>query len=402
MLAFAPSVPLRPTSASIRRTIRLRPLCIPSRHRHARRVRSQPVARLAGNSLVKIDPYGMPVMDLPGTGPSPGTIRLIAAAVLAAILATYRWLRVRAALRKPYTRRNLQGDIAAFYDARSSAWESVWGEHMHHGLYDVVDGRRLSGSAAQVRTMDEMLRYSSVDLSACNNILDVGCGIGGASRYLAHKTGEQCRIDGMTLSPVQAARSTVLNGESKVSHRVSTTVRDVLDSGLDDASFDLIWSLESAEHIPEKQKFIRESKRLLKPNGEIIMLAWCVRECTTPFSTSEKFSIRRIMEEYCLPRVAAPSEYETELVRAGFRNVRHEDWTSRAAPFWWEVLRTAFFSRSGWRALWKNGWPLLRSAFAMRHVISGIRQGVFRLVVFSARVPTLAEVEHEEQSVLNC
>lgn len=66
-----------------------------------------------------------------------------------------------------------------------------------------------------------------------------------------------------------------------------------------------------------------------------------------------------------------------------------------------EILHTATFSRSSWGALWKNGWSFLQSALAKRHVISGIRQGEFRLVVFSARVPTRAEVKLEEQSALN-
>lgn len=39
-------------------------------------------------------------------------------------------------------------------------------------------------------------------------IVDVGCGIGGSSRYLARKYGAECK--GITLSPVQAQRAQTL------------------------------------------------------------------------------------------------------------------------------------------------------------------------------------------------
>lgn len=40
------------------------------------------------------------------------------------------------------------------------------------------------------------------------SIVDVGCGIGGSSRYLARKYGAECK--GITLSPVQAQRAQTL------------------------------------------------------------------------------------------------------------------------------------------------------------------------------------------------
>lgn len=49
--------------------------------------------------------------------------------------------------------------------------------------------------------------------------MDVGCGIGGSSRYLASKFGAECI--GITLSPVQAKRANDLAAAQSLSHKVA-------------------------------------------------------------------------------------------------------------------------------------------------------------------------------------
>lgn len=50
------------------------------------------------------------------------------------------------------------------------------------------------------------------------NVVDVGCGIGGSSRYIASKYGAKC--EGITLSPVQAQRANALASSQSLSSQV--------------------------------------------------------------------------------------------------------------------------------------------------------------------------------------
>lgn len=389
------------------RPSRLRGLHSPAAARCSWAVSTRASLAFGNAANVTYDSSGLPVINIRGFSQAP---RRPSWLLVVLAFAVYRLLR-RRAMRKmmaqPFGRDNLNKDIADFYDYRTAAWEVVWGEHLHHGLYFGPGGkkdRRLKGKEAQVETMRELLRIGGLDspeaLSDVEKpmILDVGCGIGGATRFLGRRF-EKARVTGITLSPLQAHRATELNKEAGLDDRVANIECDALDMDFPDNTFDVVWSLESAEHIPDKHKLIDECMRVLKPGGTLVMLAWCLRESSPPLALHEQVSIRSIQREYCLPRLAPPSEYQNLMRRLGLRHVKEEDWTARAAPFWMEVARTAAASKKGWAMLRLYGWPLIRSALAMRHVIAAIRKGTFKLAAMTARKPTAAEVVAEEKLV---
>ena len=71
---------------------------------------------------------------------------------------------------------------------------------------------------------------------------------------------------------------------SQTSHGIATLpldtcmqVADALQQPFTDAFFDLIWSLESGEHMPDKQRFVGELVRVCAPGGRIIIVTWCHR-----------------------------------------------------------------------------------------------------------------------------
>jgi len=100
----------------------------------------------------------------------------------------------------------------------------------------------------------EMLVWSGVKNP--KTILDVGCGIGGTTRFLA-KTFPQAKVTGITLSPEQAARATALAKQAGLKN-VEFRVINALDMEFQDDSFDLVWGCESGEHMPDKRKYVEE------------------------------------------------------------------------------------------------------------------------------------------------
>ena len=62
--------------------------------------------------------------------------------------------------------------------------------------------------------------------------MDIGCGIGGSSRHIARRYGSSGQ--GITLSPVQAARANALTEEAGLGDRLSFQVADALNQPFSD------------------------------------------------------------------------------------------------------------------------------------------------------------------------
>ena len=106
-----------------------------------------------------------------------------------------------------------------------------------------------------------------IGLERSMQVLDVGSGLGGASRYLAQEFG--CRVTGLDLSAeycrVAAGLTRRLGLDSLVSFRQGNAV----DLPFPDASFDIVWTQHAAMNIPDKSGLYREMWRVLNPGGRL-------------------------------------------------------------------------------------------------------------------------------------
>jgi SAM-dependent methyltransferase len=110
-----------------------------------------------------------------------------------------------------------------------------------------------------------------VAITPQTKIFDAGCGIGGAARYLA-KTFD-CNVVGMDLADDFIEAAGPLNELLGLSGQVSCTVGDITATGLDDNEFDMVWSQNVLMNIDDKAAALKESYRILKPGGQLLVQA---------------------------------------------------------------------------------------------------------------------------------
>lgn len=285
----------------------------------------------------------------------------------------------------------LRKGIAEFYDESSGVWEDIWGDHMHHGFYEPAADVSISDHrAAQIRMIEESLSFASLSENSMEkpkNIVDVGCGIGGSSRYLARKYGANCQ--GITLSPVQAQRAQQLADAQGLNGKVSFEVADALNQPFPDGKFDLVWSMESGEHMPDKEKFVNELVRVAAPGGRIIIVTWCHRDLAPSEKSlrqEEKDLLNKICNAYYLPAWCSTADYVKLLESLSMEDINSADWSDYVAPFWPAVIKSAL-TWKGITSLLRSGWKTIRGAMVMPLMIEGYKKGVIKFAIITCRKP---------------
>lgn len=268
----------------------------------------------------------------------------------------------------------LSEQIRQFYDASSGLWEKVWGEHMHHGYYGRLGNVKCDRRQAQIDLIEELLHWAN--LETADHILDVGCGIGGSTLYLAQKY--DCKATGITLSPIQAGRAKERAFEADLARQAQFQVADALAMPFADQTFDVVWSLESGEHMPDKQQFLAECYRVLKPGGRLILATWCHRPATLePLTGSENKHLDEIYRVYCLPHVISLNAYLELAQDLGFQELRCDDWSTAVAPFW-DIVVDSAFDVAAIAQLVQSGQKIIEAALSLRLMSDGYAQGLIK------------------------
>lgn len=113
------------------------------------------------------------------------------------------------------------------------------------------------------------------------HILDVGCGIGGSTRRLAHETG--CCVTGIDLSDEYIDTAQRLTQLLNMQERVKFHATSALALPFDDNSFDGVWSLQMNMNVEDKLSWLKETYRVLKPGGRAVLYEVCGGKNSPPY-----------------------------------------------------------------------------------------------------------------------
>lgn len=107
---------------------------------------------------------------------------------------------------------------------------------------------------------------SSMNIASGASILDIGCGVGGASRFLA--ASYDARVTGIDLSPAFIEAASALSVRAGLSDRTTFRVANALDLPFEASTFDDAWTQHAAMNIRDRARFYSEVFRVLKRGGQ--------------------------------------------------------------------------------------------------------------------------------------
>ena len=174
-----------------------------------------------------------------------------------------------------------------------------------------VDEKHVGGRAA---TEDLAAR---IDAAAGAELLDLGCGLGGAARYFAQTKG--LNVTGIDLTPAFVEAGRALTRLTGLEDRVRHVQGSVLDLPFEDRSFDAATLLHVGMNVADKARLFAQARRVLRPGG--VLAVYDVMRTGAgdlaypmPWAASEATSFP-----------ASPADYRAALAAAGFEVADERD-----------------------------------------------------------------------------
>ncbi len=233
-----------------------------------------------------------------------------------------------------------------------------------------VDEFHIGGRVATRAFLDQL------SIAADEHVLDVGCGIGGASRYAAKEYG--CRVAGVDLTNEYVETGTALCRWLGQESRISLVQGNVFDLSVPDAAFDKAFMLHVGMNISDKVALAKEIRRVLKPGAvfgiyDIMQIDDKPLSFPVPWATVPEASF-----------LASPEDYKRALAAAGFEIVNERNRRDFAIEFF-EGLKAQSAATAGPPPLGLHVIMGVAAPTKIQNMVSNVAQGSIAPVELIAR-----------------
>lgn len=243
---------------------------------------------------------------------------------------------------RPVLRTAYQRSVAAYWNAERNPVNLRLGEvdgfyHHHYGLGDydasVLDAPpdvRDHAIIAELHRLESAQADLLLDhlgpIGPADRLLDAGSGRGGTSFMANLRFG--CEVDGVTISEAQVEFANDQAAARGVADRVRFHYRNMLDTGLEPASRQAVWTNDATMYV-DLHELYREFARLLRNGGRYA----CITGCYNDVTGGRSKAVSQIDQHYTC-NIHPRSEYFRALAGNSFVPIAVVDLTRDTIPYW--------------------------------------------------------------------
>lgn len=277
--------------------------------------------------------------------------------------------------------------MASHYDDLDPYYRELWGEHVHHGLWEAGTESPRAAVEALVHRV-----AAAAKIGPGARVCDVGCGYGGTARLLARAYG--ARVTGITLSPAQGRFAKGAVREERLTHRVRIEVGDWLGAAYEEARgdgpFDVALAVESMTHMEDLTAALARIVGVLKPGGRFVACVWLAGDGIGGWR--ERHLLEPICREGRLAGLPTVEDFLAALQRAGFTDgALVADLSGRVRRTWDLTIRAGILrwveDAEARRFLLDPDQPERVFAATMLRIWLAYRTGALRYGLFRGVVP---------------
>jgi tocopherol O-methyltransferase len=219
------------------------------------------------------------------------------------------------------------GPMRAYYDETWFDYRLLWLNRSNYAIHFGYWDERTRSHPEALNRLNAVLA-SRIGITPGARILDAGCGVGGSAIWLGRTFGA-CVV-GITPVGSQVERARRFARDEGVSDQVRFAEENYCHTSFPDASFDVVWAMESVCHATDKAAFYREARRVLRPGGRLGVVEYM--RTSRPLPDGGEALLHSWLSGWAIPDIATANEHREWASVCGFQTLELTDITPQVRP----------------------------------------------------------------------
>ncbi|KAI9029678.1 sterol 24-C-methyltransferase [Phycomyces nitens] len=217
--------------------------------------------------------------------------------------------------------------VNSYYNLATDFYEYGWGTSFHFCRY--YPGEEFFRAISR----HEHFLAANIGIKKGMKVLDVGCGVGGPAREIAHFTG--ANIVGLNNNAYQIERAFHYAAKEGLQNQTDFIKGNFMEMPFEENSYDAVYAIEATCHAPTFEGVYGEIFRVLKPGGSFGCYEWCMSDDYDENNAQHREIAHGIERGNGIPKMRPIGECLQALKNVGFEIEIHQDLASMGDSINW-------------------------------------------------------------------